>query len=102
MEATAVPAALAERLGPAATRGLVELLDGSEDSCVEHVMTQSAERFERRLVEEISKLRIEMVQGMTAIRQEMADQRFELLKWSFLFWIGQVVAVGTLLRLTGR
>ena len=76
-------------------------------------MDAIAERFERRLVEEVSKLRIEMVQGHSALRHDMAtlrtdlryelaDQRFDLLKWSFLFWIGQVVAIATLLRLTGR
>lgn len=124
MDASAVPFALAERLGPEATIGLVDLLGAAEQECTEQVMTQSFERFERRLVEEISKLRvemtgeisklrIEMVQGDSALRhevaalgtglrQEMANQRFDLLKWSFLFWIGQVVAIATLLRMSGR
>ena len=72
------------------------------------------DRFERRLVEEISSVRLQLTQveaslrkDMTemgaSIRQDMATNRVELLKWSFLFWVGQVVAVaaimGTMLRL---
>lgn len=44
----------------------------------EHVLSIAAQRFERRLAE--------------AIRQEMANQRAELLKWSLIFWIGQFAA----------
>jgi hypothetical protein len=32
----------------------------------------------------------------------MADGRFELIKWCFLFWIGQVVAVSGILALLLR
>jgi hypothetical protein len=37
------------------------------------------ERFERRLTEEIGKL-----------RTDMADLRANLIQWMFLFWIGQI------------
>jgi len=89
-----------------------------------------AERFERRLTEEISGLRAEMHQqigalreemhreigalreemhreinalrlevhdGLAAVRQEMAAMRSDILKWSFLFWIGQVATIAALL-----
>jgi hypothetical protein len=50
-------------------------------------------------------LKSDMQGGFAAIRQEMATNRFELLKWSFLFWIGQVLAivglVGAMLRAFG-
>lgn len=60
----------------------------------------TSDRFERRLTDETSKLRIEMAQGFAALRQEMskgtadlrqaiADQKFEILKWMFIFWTGQ-------------
>jgi hypothetical protein len=75
------------------------------------------DRFERRLVEETSKLRVEMAQGFAAVRQEMAQglaavrqemtqgfaqQRVELLKWAFLFWIGQFFAVASLVAVVVR
>ena len=59
----------------------------------------AAERYERRLAEEISGLR-------TAIVREIHDGRVEIIKWSFLFWIGQVTVIAGLLavmlRVTGR
>ena len=66
-------------------------------------------RGEDRLHGEISQtramLREEVAQQGTLIRQEIATNRFELLKWSFLFCVGQVIAVvglvGVMLRAVG-
>ena len=77
-------------------------------------MMQSAEveRLERRLMEEISGLRAEMYRelhalrlelhdGLAALRQELKDEmaamRADILKWSFMFWIGQVATIAALL-----
>lgn len=75
-------AALAQRLGRDATDGLVELLDGEKET----MLNVAAERFERRLTEEISGLRVDLV-------RELHVMRADLFKWSFLFWIGQLAAV---------
>ena len=114
------------------------------------IVNLAVERFERRLVEEISGLRVEMARGHATLREELAREvgtlreavaqqgaslrqalaeqgaslrealaqqgaalrveiatnRFELLKWSFLFWVGQVLAIGgvmaAMLRVFGR
>jgi hypothetical protein len=115
----------------------VRLFNAAQAEWTANVVKLAVERFERRLVEEIAGVRVEMArsearlreeiarqgatlrqeigqQGVTLgqetarlgveLRQEMAVNRFELLKWSFLFWIGQVVAVvglvGVMLRTT--
>jgi hypothetical protein len=113
-----LPAALQDRLGQEATAGLVELLTDARKEWTAEVIGTAVDRFERRLTEETSKLRIEMAalrsdlrQEMGALRsdlrqemgglrsdlrQEMADQRFEILKWAFLFWVGQFFAVAGL------
>lgn len=104
MGAVRVPDALAERLGTAASAELIELLDDNNHIYAKHVMDQSSERFERRLIEETSKIRVEMAQmrgdlrqemhaGFGTLRQEMATSRFELLKWAFVFWVGQLVSI---------
>jgi hypothetical protein len=155
MDSNAVPAALRERLGAEGTNGLVSLLETVKGEWTAEVVSLSLDRFERRLVEELSTLRVELArgqatlreeiargqatvreelaresaalrveiadlrtdlkgdiatlrtdlkgdvvavrgdlqQGFAAVRQEVTDNRFELLKWSFLFWIGQVIAV---------
>jgi len=72
------------------------------------MLSAEAERFERRLTEEISSLRAEMYRelhalrlelhdGLAAVRQEMATMRSDILKWSFLFWVGQVATIAALL-----
>ena len=94
------------------------------------MISACTERFERRLVEEVSGLRVQIAQVESSIRQdiaelaadlrqemgemrvglreeisrlgsalrdEMATGRIELFKWCFLFWIGQVLAIGGLM-----
>jgi len=125
MEMQQVPAALQERLGFEASAGLLQLLDRAQREWRADVMGACTDRFERRLVEEIASVRLQIAQVEASIRQdmtemgasirqdmtqmgadlrqEMASGRVDLLKWCFLFWIGQVVAVagvmGMLLRM---
>jgi hypothetical protein len=104
MRGLVVPAALAERLGEDASAAFTEMVMAHDDAQVEYVVMQCAERFERRLTEEASKLRVEMSRLGSDIRQEMsllrtdlrteiATGRVELLKWGFMFWIGQVISI---------
>jgi len=109
VDARAVPEALSERLGLQATADLLDLFDRAERDMTETILARSIDRFERRLIEEISKLRVDMLQGdaasrteIQAVRSDLRDQKSELLKWSFLFWVGQVAAVAALFHLTGR
>ena len=85
-----VPAALRTRLGDDATFGLIEMLATERDDWSQQVLSTAADRFERRLAEELSKLRTELV-------QEIVTTRVDMLKWSFVFWIGQVAAMAGLL-----
>ena len=104
MELTDVPVALQDRLGPEATAGLIELLSDAQEGWTTGMIERVGDRFERRLMEETTRLRIEMTQGFAAlrqemtegfasIRQEMANLRFDLLKWTFVFWVGQLFAL---------
>ena len=59
--------------------------------------------FERRLAEECAKLHEEFkalrVEFRADLKVEVANVRADLLKWSFLFWIGQIAAVAGLASL---
>jgi hypothetical protein len=94
----------------------------------EDPITACTERFDRRLVEEVSAMRVQLAQAESSIRQDltrmgaevreamdsmradlldrMSSDRFDLLKWAFVFWIGQVTVIATVLgvvmRTTGR
>jgi hypothetical protein len=78
MERQRVPEALQQRLGPEGTAGLLHLLADVRKECVTDVITVVGDRFERRLVEETSTLRLEMSQGFAALRQEMAASTADL------------------------
>ena len=101
MESIRVPERLAVRLGDEATLGLLELLDHEQSRWSDQMLNVAAERFERRLTHEVSALRVdlsrELHEGLSGVRHEMATGRADLFKWSFLFWVGQVVAVASLL-----
>lgn len=79
----------------------------------DEVLTIAGERFERRLSQEVATMRIDMAKEFAAVRvdlaQESAATRTELtrglasvLKWSFLFWIGQFAAVSAMMAFLMR
>ena len=97
-----VPPAVRTALGDEATFGLIELLDSEEKDWSQHVLATAADRFEVRLTHEAGLLRRE-VEGL---RADLGTTKVEILRWSFLFWIGQVAAIAALLsfmlRVSGR
>ena len=80
MASSRVPAALRGRLGDDATFGLIELLESERKSCSEQVMSMAADRFERRLAEEMAGLRQEIGGVRSDLRQEIGSVRVDLLQ----------------------
>jgi hypothetical protein len=89
MSAQIVPAALRARIGSDASEGLVEMFTAYQDF--------STDRYERRLNQEIAGLRLELHDGLAGIRQEMANVRADLMKWTLLLWLGQFGAITAIL-----
>jgi hypothetical protein len=102
MEFAQIPEALRARLGEHAAVELVELTERVGREASEQVLSLAEERFERRLATEMSQTRVEMERGFGTLRQELATARVELIRWSFLFWIGQVAAMFGMLALMRR
>jgi len=112
-----VPRPLRERLGEDAADSLVVLLNQAVDKTKEDVIALVEEKFERRLTEEISKLRVELKQDIAShiaslraelkediasLRVEMHSLRADLIRWMFLFWVGQLAAMLGILWLVLR
>jgi len=57
-----IPKILREKLGEEAAEGLIELLNNFSEHTHNSVITLAAERFERRLAEEIGKFRSEVTE----------------------------------------
>ena len=96
MRANVAPV-LRERLGEEPTRALVALVDEAGAQVKGEVMDAVTERFGRMLAEECGKVRVAVAEQSARLEVRLVEQRAELLKWSFLFWIGQVAAMAALL-----
>lgn len=82
MENLTVPRPLREKLGDDGADSLIELLNKSNQQLKEDVLVFVEEKFERRLAEEISK-----------VNQKVADSNSNMIKWMFIFWVGQIGAI---------
>jgi hypothetical protein len=100
-------------LGTEASEDLAEAFENAKKD----MLAAAQDRFEARLAvvaselrQEFhrgnSELRVTMTEGFSKLRQEMADLRVDVLRWSFLFWIGQLAAtvsvLAYMLRSAGR
>lgn len=65
-------------------------------------MAQMGAQIRQEMGEMGAQIRHEMGEMGSGIRTDMATGRVELFKWCFLFWIGQVVAVSTIVGLMLR
>jgi bifunctional DNA-binding transcriptional regulator/antitoxin component of YhaV-PrlF toxin-antitoxin module len=103
-----VPKPLREKLGEEATDSLIELINQADERMKQDVIVLVEEKFERRLVEEIAKLRAELMEYMAAshselktdmanlrseLKTDMANLRADVIRWMFIFWIGQFAAL---------
>jgi phage shock protein A len=67
-------------------------------------LAETEMRFERRLAEELgavnerlTALDKRLTEEVAKVRTELAHVRADILKWMFLFWIGQAAVMATLL-----
>mgnify|MGYP001580858795 CR=1 FL=1 len=86
MAVIAVPNILRDKFGDAVTQALIDMFNQVEERAKDRSIEVVEERFERRLSEEIGKLRI-----------EMHDMRANIITWMFIFWIGQVGTITAIL-----
>jgi hypothetical protein len=115
---------LRHQLGPEASQDLSDAFEEVQDD----MLTMTTDRFEGRLIavgselrseicrtqselrQEMARmdagLRIALTDGLSKIRTEMAEMQVNVIRWSFLFWIGQFAAtaalLGFMLRSVGR
>ena len=88
-----VPAGLAlhDRLGEAAVRDLNDFVEEHHEKGKVAVLDAITERFDHRFNQ--CATREDMITGFARVEQQMADTKFEILRWSFVFWIGQVATL---------
>jgi hypothetical protein len=88
-----VPKPLRERLGEEGAEALVQLINQATEVGKGDVVAVVEEKFERRLTEEASKLRAEIGHLRGEMIERIESVRSELIKWMFVFWVGQIGAM---------
>lgn len=92
--------ALRVRLGEEAAHDLTDYVAAQREAWRSDLMTICTERVDVHL--ERFALKDDLVNGLAAIRKEMSDLRVELLRWTFAFWLGQVMAMAGLMAVFFR
>jgi len=59
-------------------------------------------RFDAKLEQRVAEVKAELRQEMAGLRTKLADLQASLIKWMFIFWIGQAGLTVGLVLLVGR
>ena len=86
MAVIAIPKVLREKLGEDGADSLVELINLSDQKVKEDVIELSAEKFERRITEEVAKLD-------KRITDEVAALKVDLIKWQVGMFVTTVILI---------
>jgi hypothetical protein len=81
-----------------------EIISDTSDEIKKDVIEIAAEKFERRLSSEILNLKMELVERIVntetkltekiaSMETRMAENKAEIIKWIFIFWIGNVITI---------
>jgi hypothetical protein len=86
---------LRDRLGENGVRDLDDYMHEHREAWRVEVVNVVTERLDYRMNE--CARRDDMTQGFARVGRQMDETKVDILRWSFAFWIGQVVAIGVLL-----
>ena len=90
-----------ERFGDELVDELVEwfnLVDSTYRSDLREMNEANFARFDAKLEQRVAELRGEMHAGFARLDKTIADARADLIKWSFVFWVGAVAAIAMLAK----
>ena len=94
---------------------LIELINEAQKETQNNVIKFVEEKFEKRLSEELAKVRVELTERIEGVRTDLIERiegvrtelkseiealktndekvKSELIKWMFIFWVGQIGAI---------
>ncbi|AOQ23069.1 hypothetical protein MTAT_26280 [Moorella thermoacetica] len=92
------PEVLREKLGDDGAKELVDLINASSKNARENAEEIGTERLERRIAETEAKLQKEISGTEMRLQKEIAYTRADIIKWMFIFWVGQAAVVYGLIK----
>ena len=99
--------ALRERLGEDGVRALDEYVEHRSEVWRTDVVNSCAERLDTRLqhyagkhdvFDGFNKVVDKLADTKIELAERLSNMRVELLRWSFAFWLGQILAVAAILQ----
>ena len=88
---------LKDKLGDDGVDSLIHLLNQAQKDQKENVLEFVENKFERRLSEEISKVNKRITEEISKLDNKIEHTRADIIKWMFIFWVGQVTVITGLL-----
>jgi len=93
MAVVTVKKPLREKLGDDGAEALVELINEAQKETQNNVIKFVEEKFEKRLSEELAKVRVEIAEVKTELIERIEKKHSDTIKWMFIFWVGQIGAI---------
>ena len=90
---------LRQALGDKGSDSLVDVLNEILRDRRDDILQVVEEKFERRLIEENSKTRSELLEKIGEVKTDGARRHADTIKWMFIFWVGQIAVLVALLTL---
>ena len=56
-------------------------------------IAETEKRLDNRITEQIGKVNERITKEIAGVKTDLADTRADLIKWMFIFWMGQVIAL---------
>ncbi|GIX48086.1 MAG: hypothetical protein KatS3mg131_2297 [Candidatus Tectimicrobiota bacterium] len=88
-----VPRVLRDKLGEDGADALVALLNAATEQGKGETLTFVEEKFERRLAETAASFERRLAEEVARLEVRIAEAKADLVRWMFLFWIGQIGAL---------
>lgn len=79
---------------PKQSRAIAEAIELAQRKTQEEVETDLKEWMDGRLA-----TKVEMGELKTELKTEMGEMKADILKWMFIFWVGQLAAVVAIVKL---
>ncbi len=64
-----------------------------EIGAINVTIAETEKRLDNRITEEIGKVNERITEEIARVRTDLANTRADLIKWMFIFWMGQVIAL---------
>jgi len=84
---------LREKIGEDGADDLIALINKANDWQKEDILVFGEEKFERQLADELSKVNDKIAET----RKEISLSKANMIKWMFIFWVGQIGAIVAIL-----